>query len=96
MSKMHNKIKLAIFGIFMIAAGLVLFFTSNSLPHKDDEVTSLDIAPIFKWLVGVPLILAGLPLSAAGFLKNIGKRAIVITVVVLISVWFLFVVSRGA
>jgi hypothetical protein len=43
----------------------------------------------------VPLILAGLPLSAAGFIKNIGKRSIVITIVVLICVWFLFV-SRGS
>ena len=89
MYKMHNKIKLAIIGFFMIAAGLVLFFTSNSLPHKA-EVTSLEMVPILKWLIGVPLILAGLPLSAAGFLKNIGKRTIVITVVALIFAWFLF------
>jgi hypothetical protein len=80
----------------MITAGLILFFISVSPPHKDGEAISLDMAPIFKWLIGVPLILAGLPLSTAGFIKNIGKRSIAITVVVLICVWFLFVVSRGS
>lgn len=79
----------------MIAAGLILFFMSGSPPHKAGEVISLAMSPIFKWLIGVPLILAGLPLSAAGFIKNIGKRSIVITIVVLICVWFLFV-SRGS
>ena len=80
----------------MIVVGLVFFLTPVSSPHIEGEPITLDMAPIYKGLVGIPLVLVGIPFAIAGFIKRIGKMTIIITTVLLISVWFLFIVSRGS
>ncbi len=86
----------AVVGFSMIAIGLVLFITPVSPPHREWEPITVDMAPIYKGLVGIPLILVGITFAVAGFVKRMGKMTLVIANVLLISVWFLFVVSRGS
>jgi len=81
-------------GFSMIVIGSILFLTSVSLPHKPETIDGPDMAPIYKWLVGIPLVLVGIPFATAGFVKRIGKMTITIIVVLLISVWFLLVISK--
>ena len=84
-------------GFSMIAIGLVLVVTLVSSPYRHwESPQNPDMAPIYKWLFGIPLILAGIPFVTAGFVKRIGKMTLVITTVLLFSVWYLFVVSRGS
>ena len=83
-------------GFSMIAIGLILFVTPVSPPHREWEPINVDMTPIYKWLVGIPLILVGTPFAVAGFVKRMGKMTITITNVLLVSVWFLLVVSRGS
>ena len=92
MRKRHTVV-----GFSVIAIGLILFITPVSPPHREwENPQNPDMSPIYKWLVGIPLILVGIPFAIAGFVKRIGKMTITITTVLLISVWFLIVVSRGS
>lgn len=83
-------------GFSIIAVGLILLITPVSPPHREWDTITVDMGPIYRWLVGIPLILVGIPIATAGFVKRIGKMTLVITNVLLISVWFLFILSRGS
>lgn len=61
-------------GFSIIIVGLILFITPVSLPHKEGEPITVDMTPIYKGLVGIPLILVGITIATAGFVKRIRKN----------------------
>lgn len=68
-----------IVGFSMVVVGLILFITPVSPPHREWEPINVDMAPIYKGLVGIPLILVGInvctfPAFVIGSLRGILRQ----------------------